>query len=75
MDNISMILEEVHQKLRKGFPFLDFIYILMPMPKEQMQHLGQHEREELEKRVVAAASREFKTCIVDLEGKRHARPA
>lgn len=73
MDSITQVLEEVHQKLKRAHPHLDFLYFLMPVHKEEMVRFGAHEVEEIEKRVVAAAGREFANTIKEIEMRRDLR--
>ena len=61
--HVQEAMAEVVQRLKRNFPTMEFFFVLMPFERFEMAHLSTEQRKELEKRVTAAASREFRSYL------------
>lgn len=60
---VSASMEQVVMRLKKLFPDLQFFFLMIPFHKEQVQHLSKEQMNELEKRVIRAANKEFERYL------------
>lgn len=70
--NVQVLLSRAAEVLKKAHPEMEFFLVLIPFHVSQMQHLSTEQRQELEKRVIRAANKEFERYLTNPDEMRKA---
>lgn len=64
-EDVQEYLATAGEVLKKKNPEFEFVFILVPFARVQLQHLSTEQRKTLEKRMVRAAHRAFNDYVAD----------
>lgn len=64
---VQATMAQCAERMKNLFPELEFMYLVMPFAKADMQGLSAEQRAELEKRCVNAASKAFRDYLKNPE--------